>query len=251
MATDTPPEERLIVGLQPVREAIRVRGDQLHAVLVQTSTGANRERLDGVARFATDHGATVRRVPRSELESLSKGTSHQGCAAIAPPLALTDVEELLSKSRVIVAIDNIQDPQNFGAIIRSCVGLGADGVLWAENNSAPLSTATFRASAGAIEHATLCRVNSLRGALQDAQGRGFVTVGLDASASGSLRDAPLGDRVVVVVGSEHTGLERAVRRACSHLARLTTAKTIDSLNASVAAALAIYECQIQQSSSDT
>ena len=140
-----------------------------------------------------------------------------------------------------LALDGIQDPQNFGAVIRSAVGVADAAVLWGEHSSAPLSPATGRASAGAIEHARLCRVPSLVGALNAARERGITVVGLDAHAPQRISELGLAGPTILVVGNEHEGMGRGVRRACSAVGRLTASGKIDSLNASVAAALALYE----------
>lgn len=239
------PDERLVVGLQPVREALRVHGSRVRRVALEHSQSP---RLQALARFATDSGvSSVDRVPRATLDRIARGTSHQGAAAWAPALQLVDSSHLLSDPELLgLAIDEIQDPQNFGAMIRSAVGLGATGVLWAEHASAPLSLATFRASAGAIEHARLCRVPSLVQVLVEARDRGIQVVGLDGQAPEPLHELDLRAPTVLVVGSEHHGLGGSIRRSCSHLARLAGTTTIDSLNASVAAGIALHLARIQR-----
>jgi 23S rRNA (guanosine2251-2'-O)-methyltransferase len=138
-----------------------------------------------------------------------------------------------------VALDQIQDPQNFGAIIRSAVAIANAAVLFGEHRAAPLTAATFRASAGAIEHARLCRVNSVRQALLAARDAGANVIGLDARAPLELSELDLSAPTVLVVGSEHEGMSRGVRHACSHFARLPSSGILDSLNASVAAGIAL------------
>lgn len=238
--------ERLVAGLQPVREAIRVHGERLGRVLVDDR---KLPRLDAVARFATDRGVgSVARVPRRELDRLSGGAQHQGVLAFAPALALLGPAALWADPHLLgVALDGIQDPQNFGAVIRSAVGIAGAAVLWGEHASAPLSTATFRASAGAIEHARLCRVKSLTGALAEAQQAGVQIVGLEARAERQLRELDLTAPTLLVIGSEGEGMARAVRRACTTLAQLLPMAHLDSLNASVACGIALYEAIRQRS----
>lgn len=236
---------RLICGLQPVREAIRARGEDLERVLVDEMKGA--PQLDALARYAEDHGATVDRVARSELDRLARGAHHQGAIALAPELTLTSLHDLeLAPGALLCALDELQDPQNFGAVIRSSVALGATGVLWPEHRSAPLSMATFRASAGAVEHATLCRVGSLPDALTKLRASGLLAVGLDAQGPELLHEVDLTGPVVLVIGAEGKGLRRTVKGVCDHLARLPMAGPIASLNASVAAAIALYETARQR-----
>lgn len=232
---------RLITGLQPVREAIRVHGAKLERVVVEREGGPQ---IEAVARFATDRGATVERATRGDLDRASKGARHQGAIAYAPDLALVELEEIianLAETPVIIALDEIEDPQNFGAVIRSAVALGASAVIWPEHHSAPLSPATFRASAGAVEHAKLCRVSSLGSAMERLHAAGVRSIGLDANAEKNIADVDAAGPVVLVVGAEGKGLRKPIKRACTELARLPMSGAIDSLNASVAAAIALYD----------
>ena len=237
---------RLVTGLQPVREAIRVHGDRLERVLVVDLGGPQ---IEAVARFATDRGSKVVKVPRIELDRIARGARHQGAIAYAPDLVLTSLHVLAHEIEakeadippVFVALDEVEDPQNFGAVIRSCVALGATAILWPEHHAAPLSPATFRASAGAVEHARLCRVGALPHALEVLKKAGALIVGLDANGADDIRDLKADGPVVLVVGAEGKGLRKPVKRACDHLARLPMTSSIDSLNASVAAGIALYE----------
>ena len=164
-------ERRLVAGLQPVRELIRARGKSTSRVLIDDR---QLPRLDALERFARDQGIVdVSRVSRDKLDRLTRGAEHQGVVAWGPELEFTDLEDLLCESNLIaIALDQIQDPQNFGAIVRSAVAIAGAAVVFGEHRAAPLTAATFRASAGAIEHARLCRVNSVRQALQARSRRG-------------------------------------------------------------------------------
>jgi 23S rRNA (guanosine2251-2'-O)-methyltransferase len=239
-----PGAPRLVLGLQAVRAAIRARRDRLGAVLVESDA----PRLEAVARFARDQGVPrVEVVGRATLDRLSAGVQHQGVAAFAPNLDLTPFETLKHDPRLLgIALDRIQDPQNFGAVIRSLVALGGTALLWGEHASAPLGTATQRAAAGALEFATLCRVASLPKALGEAAEAGVSVVGLDAAAEQPLRALALRRPAILVIGSEHAGMTPAVRKACTGLARLVAPGAIESLNASVAAALALYDVLSQE-----
>jgi 23S rRNA (guanosine2251-2'-O)-methyltransferase len=203
--------------------------------------------LEALARFAQDHGARVDRLPRSELDRAARGVHHQGAIAFAPELEVTALHDLpLDDRSLVVALDEIQDPQNFGAIIRSAVAMSATAVVWPEHRSAPLSPATFRASAGAIEHATLCRVSSLPPALEALRERGLFVVGLDLTGPTSIDQIDLARPVALVVGAEGKGLRKTVKRTCDALASLPMPGPIGSLNASVAVAIALYECVRQR-----
>ena len=234
--------ERIICGLQPVREAIRKHGASLGRVLVEAAPAEQSPQLDALARFARDHGAAVERLARSELDRLARGVRHQGAIAMAPELQVARLHEVdLGDRALLVALDELQDPQNFGAVIRSSVAMGATAILWPEHSSAPLSPATFRASAGAVEHATLCRVSSLPHALEELSGRGLAVVGLDMGGDVTIDRVDLTQPVVLVAGAEGKGLRKTVKRVCSSIARLPMPGPVASLNASVAVAIALYE----------
>jgi 23S rRNA (guanosine2251-2'-O)-methyltransferase len=233
---------RIVCGLQPVREAIRARGAELQRVLVEVEGREPSPQLEALARFARDHGARVERLARAELDRLARGVRHQGAIAIAPDLSVGSLDGVpVDELTLVVALDEVQDPQNFGAVIRSAVAMGATAIVWPEHRSAPLSAATFRASAGAVEHATLCRVTSLPPALDDLRARGAKGVGLDATGDHPIDRVDLAGPVVLVVGAEGKGLRKTVKRSCDALARLPMPGPIASLNASVAVAIALYE----------
>jgi 23S rRNA (guanosine2251-2'-O)-methyltransferase len=230
---------RLILGLQPVREAIRVHGKELERVLVQR-TGS--PRIDALSRFATDRGVAVERIPKAALDRLGRGVRHQGVAAHGPELTILSLADLRPQDdSPLVVLDGITDPQNFGAVIRSAVALSAGSLLWAEHHAAPLTPATFRASAGAVEHARLFRVRSLRDAVRRLDELGYTTLCLDPVGEAPLSELPIEPPIAIVVGAEDAGVQRAVRRVCRHRVHLKMSGAIQSLNASVAAAVALYD----------
>jgi 23S rRNA (guanosine2251-2'-O)-methyltransferase len=233
---------RLVCGLQPVREAIRAHGSRLERVLVEAEGREPSPQLEALARYARDQGARVERPPRAELDRITRGVRHQGAVAFAPELRVASLEAIaVDDATLVVALDEVQDPQNFGAVIRSATAMGASAVVWPEHRSAPLSAATFRASAGAVEHATLARVTSLPPALDDLRARGVTVVGLDMAGDVSIDAVDLRRPVAIVVGAEGKGLRKTVKRSCDALARLPMPGPIASLNASVAVAIALYE----------
>jgi 23S rRNA (guanosine2251-2'-O)-methyltransferase len=168
---------------------------------------------------------------------------------VAPPLTLRPWSEVVLRPQLLaVALDRVQDPQNFGAVVRSAVATGDAALVWGEHASAPLTPATFRASAGAIEHATLCRVGSLKDALFAAREAGAEVIGLTADAPDLLSSIDLRGPTVLVLGNEGEGMQPSVRRACTRLAAVVRTRILDSLNASVAAAIALYEADRQRRS---
>jgi 23S rRNA (guanosine2251-2'-O)-methyltransferase len=233
------PTSRLILGMQPVREALRAHGSKVEQVMIESS---NTPQLRGLQQFARDLKVNVRVVPRAELDRISAGTRHQGTAALVPALVLHDLESLLEQEfPLLVALDQIQDPQNFGAVVRNAVALAGAAVMWPESSSAPLTPTTFRASAGAIEHAKLVKVPSLRKALQQCREAAYHVVVLDSHAELSLDEVDLRNPTVLVIGSEGSGVRKSIRREATVRARIPMAFKIDSINASAATAVALYE----------
>jgi len=237
---------RLVVGLNAVREAVAVHGKGMLGLLLDTRGSP---RLEALARFSHDQGiTTIARVSRGELDRLAQGNEHQGVLAWAPPLRLVGIRQILDQPKLLaIALDRVQDPQNFGAVIRSAVAVADAPVIFGEHSAAPLTPATFRASAGAIEHARLCRVSSLREALVQARDSGVRVLGLDPHAPLLLHECANDEPTLIVLGSEHEGLQRSTRKLCSELVRLSSTSRVDSLNASVAAGIALHTLAIRRS----
>lgn len=245
-----PGAPRLVLGLQPVRAAVRAHGSNLGAVLLEAE---DNPRLSALARYARDQGVSrVEVVGRAPLDRLAGPVQHQGAAAFAPELSLLSAQSLLEDRNLLgIVLDKVQDPQNFGAVLRSAVGLGPSSVVWGEHSSAPLGPGTLRAAAGAAEFARLCRVSSLPTFLADAASQGVAVIGLEAQAERTLAQHDLRGPTLLVIGSEQSGMTPAVRRGCTAFARLVTPGPIESLNASVAAAVALYEATQQRTKTAT
>ncbi len=230
--------ERLVCGLQPVREAIAAHGAALRVVVEDRDV----PQLAALVRFAEGRGASVTRARRGELDRMSRGARHQGALAFAPELTLHELASLeLGENALVVVLDEIEDPQNFGAIVRSSVAFGASAIVFPEHHAAPLTSATFRASAGAVEHARLCRTKSVVTTLDELGERGFQRVGLDAAGTVTLAEVDLKGPTALVLGAEGKGLRKPVKASCDVLARLPMTRTLGSLNVSAAGAVALYE----------
>jgi 23S rRNA (guanosine2251-2'-O)-methyltransferase len=240
--------ERLVYGLQPVREAIASHGADVRVLVEDRREAA--PQLEAIERFAKDRGAKVRRAARGEMDQLTQNGRHQGALAFAPPLRIHRVEELeLGDRALVVVLDSIEDPQNFGAIIRSAVAFGATAIVWPQHGAAPLTPATFRASAGAIEHARLCTVPSLPTAIEALRAKGLRIIGLDSNADQPLASENLAAPTALVLGAEGAGLHKPVKKSCDALARLPMRGPLGSLNVSAAAAIALYEAIRQRENS--
>ncbi|MEA1938242.1 MAG: 23S rRNA (guanosine(2251)-2'-O)-methyltransferase RlmB [Pseudomonadota bacterium] len=180
------------------------------------------------------------------VERLLPGAVHQGLALMADPLAERTLADILAEAKaapraVLVVLDQVTDPHNVGAILRSAAAFGAAGVIVTRHHAPEPTGALAKSATGAVEHVPLVSVGNLARALEDAADAGFVRIGLDERGETVLTDANADSHVVIALGSEGDGLRRLTRERCDKLARLPTQGPVRSLNVSVAAAIALYE----------
>ena len=233
--------KRLLLGPRSVTEALRAQAAEVSVIYLADE---GRRELAEIADLARKKNVAVEARTPDELEKLARGDRHQGVLAITGSYPYLSLEELLEKlpdDALLVALDEVTDPHNLGAIVRSAVAFGADGVITLKQRAAPVTPVVVRASAGATEHARIARVTNLAQTLSSLRERDFEVIGLAAEGATDLRSftPPRGPRVLVV-GSEGRGLRRLVRERCSMLVRIPMDGPIASLNASVAAAIALY-----------
>jgi 23S rRNA (guanosine2251-2'-O)-methyltransferase len=242
--------KRLIVGPRAVAEALRAHANEI-AVLYLAEEG--RRELQELGDAAVQRKVAVEARPGFELDKLAKGQKHQGAVAIAGSYSYLNLDELLAKlpeRSLLVALDEITDPHNFGAIVRSAVAFGADGIITLKHRAAPVTPVVVRASAGATEHARIARVANLVQCLDELRERNFEVLGLAAEGASDLTElAPSEASRVLVVGSEGRGLRRLTREHCTELVKIPMAGPIASLNASVAAAIALYALTTHENAS--
>jgi 23S rRNA (guanosine2251-2'-O)-methyltransferase len=235
---------RVLSGRRPVLEALRGNTRVRHIY-----TEPQREYPD-VQEAAEAQGIQVTDRDRAGLDKLSDGVRHQGVVALAEDFEFCEPEEIIAHADgppALVALDEVTDPQNLGAIIRSAVTLGFDGLIIPRHRAAGITAAVVRASAGATEHASIAQVTNLQRTLLSLSKSGLEIVGLDAGADIDVRDLEPSSRGrVLVVGSEGKGLRRMVRERCDVVVLIRQRGPMDSLNASVAAAIAMYELSAKQ-----
>jgi len=231
---------RILAGPRAVTEALRSRRT-VQAVFVQRG---GRKALREVADAAAQAKVRVEEREGEELDALAEGHKHQGVVAIAGDYPYVDLDQIVAKAAapaLLVGLDQITDPYNFGAIVRSAVAFGADGVITMKKRAAPVTPVVVRASAGATEHLPIARVTNLSRSLEQLRERGMDAIGLDADGELAIDDLPPCDAGrVLVVGAEGKGLRRLVRERCTFLARIPQVGPVASLNASVAASVALY-----------
>jgi 23S rRNA (guanosine2251-2'-O)-methyltransferase len=236
----------LLVGRNPVVEALRAH---VPATALYVALGIEiDERVAESVRTAGDRAIPILEVSRAELDRLTGGVLHQGIGLQVPPFAYEPFEDMVAASfeqptaPLLVALDGVTDPRNLGAVVRSAAALGAHGVFVPERRASGITATAWRTSAGAAARIPVAQVTNLTRALKQVQQEGFVVVGLDADGATSIYDleAAVGP-LVVVVGSEGRGLTRLVGATCDLRVSIPMASDVESLNASVAAAVALAE----------
>ncbi|GAA1280057.1 23S rRNA (guanosine(2251)-2'-O)-methyltransferase RlmB [Planotetraspora silvatica] len=241
---DDAPE--VIGGRNPVLEALRA-GVPANALYVAQRIESD-DRVRESIRIAADHGIALLEVSRDKLDRLTEGGIHQGVGLQIPAYDYAHPEELVERAReaaevpLIVALDGVTDPRNLGAIARSATAFGAHGLLIPARRSAGVTAGAWKTSAGTLAHLRVARAANLTQTLQAYREEGLFVVGLDGTATLDIAQVELvTEPLVVVVGSEGKGLSRLVRESCDQVARIPMFAAAESLNAGVAAGIALYE----------
>ena len=236
---------RLVIGRNPVLACLRA-GKRPARRLFILESGENPQPILDAAK-----GVEVQWKGRKDLDHLAKGGVHQGFVLEADPLPLLSTDAWLDAvtdvpAPLVLVLDGVEDPQNFGGIVRSAAAFGAHAVMFAQDRAAPLSPAALKAATGAMEYIDLIQAPSLVHALATCKERGFTVVGFEANGPQPIWNAPLGGPCALVIGSEGKGMRRMVRAQCEHCCRIPLQGPITSLNASVSAAIALAEWRRQQ-----
>jgi 23S rRNA (guanosine2251-2'-O)-methyltransferase len=234
----------LLYGRNSVAEALRSRR-RVHRVAF--ARGAHG--LDSLIELARTRRVAPEFFDRDRLDRMVDGAHHQGVVAEAEPFVYSRLDELLDvESPFLLVLDSVQDPQNFGSLIRTAQAAGIDGVVIPEHRAVGVTPSVSNASAGAVEHLRVARVTNLSRALQSMKARNIWTYGLAMDAAAAYYETDLTGAVALVVGSEGSGLSRLVRESCDVLLRIPMAPgAVESLNASVAGSLVVYEAFRQRS----
>ena len=233
-----------IEGRNPVYEALR-GSRKIHRIFIQEKISA--EVIDNILEMAAEKNIPVSRISSQKLDESARSHAHQGVIAEADPLqeyGMADIIEIKEKNdgdSLVVILDEIKDPHNFGAIIRTAYAAGADAVVYQDRRAVGITPVVLKAAAGAAEHMPLVKVSNLNYAIRDLKEANFWIAGADAAAEKTHFKADLSGSIGLVIGSEGSGLRRLVRENCDFLVKIPMSGELGSLNASVAAAIIIYE----------
>ncbi|NLC77610.1 MAG: 23S rRNA (guanosine(2251)-2'-O)-methyltransferase RlmB [Clostridia bacterium] len=237
----------LLYGRNPVLEALKTKRP-INKLLVTEPEGS----LKTIVRMAHEAGIPVQKAGRKSLDQLTGGARHQGVVAYVAAKEYVTVEELLleagrkKEQPLLVALDHLEDPHNLGAILRVVDAAGAHGVIITKARSVSLSGTVAKTSAGAVETVPVARVANLTQALVQLKENGLWVIGLDGGGQEMIYAVDWKLPTVLVVGAEGKGLSRLVKETCDLTVRIPMAGQINSLNASVAASVALYEAVRQR-----
>ncbi len=234
----------IVCGRKPVIEALRA-GRTPERILILR--GVRGPIINELRLLAEQRGVPVLEADQHELEEFAPGTTTQGVLALIPTRQLTDLASILEQIRTsgetgfLLILDQIEDPQNFGALIRTAECAGVHGVLFPRHHAAPVTASVVKASAGATEHMPLAEVTNIVATVEELKKEGFWVVGMDSGGDRLFTDLDYSVPVALVVGNEGKGIRRLVKEHCDHLVRIPLFGKVPSLNASVAGALVMYE----------
>lgn len=235
---------QLLTGRKPVLEALKA-GRPLERILLLRGTHGGT--IEDIRKLADQRGVPIVASEKQHLRDFAPEALTQGVVAYAHDRALVDLDQILEEVRqsgatgFLLILDQIEDPQNLGALIRTAECAGTQGVIVPRHHSAPVTPAAVKASAGATEHILIAEVANIVNAIEQLKNEGFWIVGLASEGEKLYTELDYSVPTAIVVGNEGQGLRRLVREHCDHLVRIPLFGKVQSLNASVAAALSMFE----------
>ncbi|WAH37374.1 23S rRNA (guanosine(2251)-2'-O)-methyltransferase RlmB [Alicyclobacillus dauci] len=233
-------ETQILKGRHPVATALQ-EGRPINKVMIAEGSTDGMQPI--IAR-AKERGVVVQFVPRTRLDTIA-GSTHQGVAAYVAPYAYAELEDIVARETghapLIVVLDGVTDPHNLGAIVRTAEAAGAQGVVIGRHRAAPLTETVAKAAAGALEYLPIARVANITQALDELKEAGYWVVGTALDADNRMVDVDYKQKTVIVIGSEGVGMHRLVKEHCDFLVTIPILGRVQSLNASVAAGVMLYE----------
>ncbi len=244
-------KEDMLYGRNPVIEALEAGTTVIDKILIQD--GLRHTLIGKIRNLAKEKGVLYRFVDKRKLDTLCEGENHQGVVAMIAAHTYATLEEILNLAKekgeapFVVVAEGISDPHNLGSIIRTANAAGAHGVIIPKNRSVALNATVAKVSAGAVEYTKVARVTNIGQTLEKLKKEGIWIVGTDLSGTQVHSDCDLTGNLAIVIGSEGEGMSRLTREACDFLVKIPMIGEIESLNASVAAGILLYEAVRQRS----
>jgi 23S rRNA (guanosine2251-2'-O)-methyltransferase len=241
--------EEYIVGRNPVLELLR-SGRSVNKIWI--AEGSQKGPISQVMSMAKEAKIQVQIVPRKKIDQVADGQVHQGVVALVAAYEYVEVEDMLRKAAdlgeppFLLILDEIEDPHNLGSILRTADVVGAHGVIIPKRRAVGLTSTVAKSSAGAMEYVPVARVTNIVRTMEELKEKGVWMAGTDASGEQDIREARFDMPIGIVIGSEGKGMSRLVRETCDFVVRLPMVGHVNSLNASVAAALLMFEVMKQR-----
>ncbi|MFC6039033.1 23S rRNA (guanosine(2251)-2'-O)-methyltransferase RlmB [Paenisporosarcina macmurdoensis] len=242
--TEQTNENEILSGKNPVLEALRA-GREMNKVWI--AEGVKKAGITEIMELAKAAGIIVQFVPKNKVEQLTDGANHQGIAASVAAYKYAEIDELfeLAASRnedpFFLILDELEDPHNLGSILRTADATGVHGVIIPKRRAVGLTGVVAKTSTGAIEHVPVARVTNLAQTVEDLKKRGLWIAGTDAKGSSDYRRMDAKLPLAIIIGSEGKGMSRLLKEKCDFLYHMPMVGQVTSLNASVAAAILMYE----------
>lgn len=241
--------EDVLIGRNAVIEAIR-SGRGINKLLI--ADGDKEGSVKEVISLAKEQGIVIQFVERLKIEGIAGGLRHQGVLAYVAPVAYSDLETILQAAETkgeapfLLLLDELEDPHNLGALLRTADATGVHGVLIPKRRSVPLTATVAKTSAGAVEYVPVARIGNIAQTLRKLKDKGFWVAGADMDGSQNYYEADLTGPLVLVVGSEGHGMSRLTKEQCDFIVKMPMVGKINSLNASVAGSILMYESMRQR-----
>lgn len=240
----------ILYGIHPVKEALKAGRRKFYEIYLTRENPAGR--LDNILRLCKDRNISIAQLKSEQLSVLANTSEHQGIGAKVSGYPIESLNQMLDRqnsmdSGLILMLDHVVDPHNLGALIRTALAVGVQGVIIPKDRSAPPTPAASKASAGAMEHMHMAKVTNLVTTIKKIKAEGFWVAGLDRSAPKSIFETDLTVPLTLVVGAEEKGLRPLVKHACDFWISIPQIGPLDSLNAAVAGAVVMYEALRQRS----
>lgn len=248
-AKDRELPEDVLIGRNAVAEALKA-GRTINKLMV--AEGDREGSIGEILALAKERGVITQFVDRSKIESVAGGLRHQGVMAYVAPVAYAELEDILKAAEekgeapFLLLLDELEDPHNLGALLRTADATGVHGVLIPRRRSVPLTATVAKTSAGAIEYVPVARIGNIAQTLKKLKDKGFWVAGADMDGSQNYNEADLTGALVLVVGSEGKGMSRLTKEACDFIVKMPMVGKINSLNASVAGSILMYESMRQR-----
>jgi 23S rRNA (guanosine2251-2'-O)-methyltransferase len=240
----------ILYGIHPVHEALKAGRRKFYEICLSRENPAGR--LDNILRLCKKRNISITQLRSEQLSVLANTSEHQGIGAKVSGYPIESLDQILrgqnqSDRGLMLMLDQVVDPRNLGALIRTALAVGVQGVIIPKDRSAPPTPAASKASAGAMEHLHMAKVTNLVSTIKQIKTEGFWVAGLDRFAPKSVFETDMADPLMLVVGAEEKGLRPLVKVACDFLISIPQVGPLDSLNASVAGAVVMYEAFRQRS----